>query len=174
MLPSNVVIKFGHANDDIHIESDSEEEDDSRVPSWTCDSPYMPHKDFVNCMKSLRKLALEICEITLDDKSKELSSWGVREIKFAGNYENKQARVILMLTHHVKATNKIIKFASPQITLHPKDEDKVKFPQAPKLAEAIDEIVEEAWSYINGKYGEDLEDKKMQLPLFDLEAMPSR
>lgn len=174
VLPPNVVIKFGHASDDLEINGEGDGEDERRIPSWTCDSPYMPHKDFINAMKSLRKLALEICEITLDEDAKEWTSWGVREIKFSGDYDMKKARVVLMITHHVKATDKVIKFASPQLTLHPKDEDKVKYPHADKLAKAINEIVGHAWDYMNGKYGEDLNDNRLQLPLFEFEPVATQ
>lgn len=171
VLPPNVIIKFGHSHAE---EIETDEEDGDNMATWTGDFPYAPHKDFINCMKSLRKLALEICEISLEDASKELSSWGVREIKISGNYEMNKARVVLVITKHVKATNKVISFKSPQLTLSPKDEEKLKYPHADKLAKAIREIVDEAWAYINGKYGEDLGPKERQLPLFELEALAEK
>ncbi len=132
-----------------------------RVYSARSGSNDMPHKDFIDAMKKLRKFAFEIAEMTVD--SKELPSWTVSEIKISGDYTNKQSRVIMKLAHYVKATKKVIPLGPlPQVTMYPQKDDAVKYHNAGAMTKQIEEVIMEAWLYLNGKF-----DQKGQLPIFE-------
>lgn len=141
---------------------DGEEDNDSaNEVKYQVESKNKPHKNFKNCMTSLRKHALAICEITAD--SKELPQWDVRAIKIAGDVLMKKSRVVITLSKTVKSTGKECLLVCPQVTMYPDSEEKVKYHDADKLAVAIEDLLSEAEEYLAGKYSD--EDAE-QLPLF--------
>ncbi len=149
-------------------ETDGEEAiPDKYINKHTAKSTIKPHKDFLNCLKQLRKHALEICEIEVD--SKAISSWHVCGIKISGDVELKKSRVQLILAKDVKRTGKRMEFNNcPQITMYPEpDADSAKmYHDIAKLTPIVEDLIEEGFSYLNGKY----EDETIQLKLF---ATPS-
>lgn len=120
-----------------------------------------PHKDFVDAMKSLRKYGLEICEMTVD--SKEIKDWSVLGFKIVGDMTLHKSRVVLEMAKKVQRTNKIIKFRTPQVTMFPEKEDTERYAEAEKLTRLIEQVITEAWAYLNGKF----EDQEIQLKLFE-------
>jgi len=135
--------------------SENEEEDDDKVSEhkFTTESGLQPHKDLTDSMKKLRRLALEALEINLAD-TKDYSAWNVVAINIAGNVTEKKSRLVMTLEKEVKATGKGAKIKTGQITMYPDQADKVKFPFADKISPIIEDIIEECWSYLNGKYDE--------------------
>lgn len=148
-------------NEQVPTEEEEDEESDGSVKpnEYKTKSHNRPHKDLTDSMKKLRKHALEICEITID--SKEISSWNVAAMDISGDYLMKQSRVILTLSHFVKSTGKVISFKTPQITMYPEKSDAVKYHGADKMTTIIEDVIEEVWSYLAGKY-----EQKGQLPIF--------
>ena len=119
--------------------------------------PFRPHKDLVDSMKKLRKHALQVVEIDTDS----LPHYTVSSIKISGDLILKQSRVVMTLSKFVKSTSKIVPIKCPQVTMYPTDQDKVKYFDAEAMTTIIEDIVEEAWSYLRGKY-----EQSGQLPLF--------
>lgn len=147
---NHVEIKFAEVN---ARESDSEEEDDIKQNTFTAESTNRPHKDFVDAMKKLRKHGLAILGIELADEAKQLKNWTVSGIKISGDMLLKQSRVILTLSKKVDLTGKIARIKTGQVTLYPKVDDAVKYHDADKLANLVEDVVKEAWAYLfSGKY----------------------
>jgi hypothetical protein len=146
---------------DVVTSNDSEESEDApaKPHSYKVKSPNRPHKDFVDCMKKLRKHALELCEIAVD--SKDINQWGISEVKVDGDYLLQQCRITMTLFKLVKSTGKIIQIKTPQCTLYPQSDDSVKYANADKLQAVFEDLVEEAYSYLSGKM-----DEQGQMPLF--------
>ncbi len=131
---------------------EGEEQDDDKVQEhlFTVKSMLRPHKDLSDSMKKLRRLALEVLEINLAE-TKDYSAWNVTAINIAGSVTLQKCRLVMTLSKKVKLTGKECPIKTPQITLFPDAEDKVKFPFADKIAPIIEDIIEECWSYLNGK-----------------------
>lgn len=134
----------------------SESETASLINEFQVKGKFKPHKDLTDSMKKLRKFALEICEIEVD--SKDLPNWNVSALKIDGDLLMKQSRVTLTLTKKVKRTEKLISFNTPQTTMYGESE----YHNAEKMAPVIEDVVEEAWSYLDGTKRE----QEGQLPLF--------
>lgn len=146
------------------ITSSQDEEDGSELPKpykYSGESENRPHKDFVSAMTKLRKFGLEIAGIEVD--SKKIGQWGVVGIKIDGDYLLRQSRVIITMSKEVELTGKLIKFPISQITMYPDNEDAGKYHNADKMTKVIEEVIDEAWSYLGGKYSPEA---GKQLPLF--------
>lgn len=144
---------------------DAEDDDRVKVPKGSFTSPYKPHKDLLDAMAKLRKHAIEILELQL----KSTSDWSVTAIKIAGDVTEKKSRVQLRLSKWVKRTKKMVHMGyTPQVTMYPSDEDAVKYSKADELTAAIEEVIDEATQYLDGKYGDDdlTEEQCAQLALF--------
>jgi len=166
---SSVKIKF---NDIVTLpgaEQDEEEGESSirKIP-YTVDGPFRPHKDLVNSMKKLRKHALDILGIKLEDESKQIGEWSVIEIKIQGDVLTKQSRVTMKLAKLVELTKAVCPIKVPQVTMYPAADDQVKYHAADKMTVIIEDIIEEVWSYLNGKYDETIEPNQ-QFALFPSE-----
>lgn len=126
---------------------------------FTVESSNRPHKDLVDSMKKLRKFALEICEMDIP-AAKQLSNFTVSAIKISGDLTMKQSRVVLTLSKLIERTGKVVKIVGPQTTMYGESE----YDKAEQMTPIIEDVVEEVWSYLNGKYAEEVEN---QLPLFE-------
>lgn len=143
-------------------EEEEDEEDSSLISNeYQIKGKHRPNQEFLDAMKGMRKLTLEACEISVD--SKELPTWTVSGIKIAGDVFLKKSRVVLTLAKTVKRTGKVIELNSPQITMYPEQDDLSRFHAADKLSKLIEEVIEHAWDYLNGNYGDE---DPAQLPLF--------
>lgn len=125
---------------------------------------HRPHKEFIDSMKGLRKFALDANEISVD--SKEIGDWNVSTIQIAGDMFLKQSRVVMTLAKTVKRTGKVCEMKTTQITMYPEPDDVSAYKDADKLTRKIEEVIMEAWEYLNGKYDES---DFSQLPLFATE-----
>lgn len=140
-------------------EEDSDDEDQTAVRKYSVTAPDKPHKDMFDCLTSLKKLGLDVCEIGINGK--ELATWGVTGVKIAGDMVMRKSRVQLRLTKYVKRTKKSIHLWSPQVTMYPDKEDAVKFESADKLSDGVESLLTEIEKFIDGKGQE-----TAQLPLF--------
>lgn len=127
---------------------------------FTVQSGNKPHKDFTDSMKKLRKFALEVCEMPIPENSKHLGQYTVSGIKISGDLTMKQSRVVLTIAKTIERTGKVVKIVTPQVTMYGESE----YPNADKMTEIIEDAIEEAWSYLNGKYADE---SNGQLPLFE-------
>lgn len=162
-----VKITFATLNGEPETDEDEGEGIKLRPRKYTAESGSgdVPHKDFINAMKKLRKFAFEIAEMTVD--SKELPTWTVSEISISGDYVQQQSRVVMKLSHYIKSTKKVIPLGPfPQVTMYPQNDDAVKYHNAAQMTKIIEEIIHEAWLYLDGKF-----DQKGQLPLFELQTL---
>lgn len=133
---------------------DNDEENRVKVNKFSVESEERPHKDFVNSMKKLRKHALDLIEIDLNPEtsSKDLPTYTVSALKIAGNYLLKKSRVTLTLAKYVKRSKKVCETDLPQVTMYPEKEEAQMYPEAEKMTAIIEDIIEECWSYLEGKY----------------------
>lgn len=152
---SEVQIKFVEVG-----EIASEEEDDVITNEFSTKSKIRPHKDFVDAMKKLRKLALDVCEMPID--SKQVIFWNVIGISIQGDMSMHQSRIVMTLAKQVKRTNKMISFKTPQVTMFPEKDDESRYGKAEELTKLVEEVCSEAMLYLTGKY----EEEGGQLPLF--------
>ena len=72
----------------------------------------------------------------------------------------------MTLAKTVKRTGKVCKMKTTQITMYPDPDDVNAYKDADKLTMKIEEVIMEAWEYLNGKYDES---DFSQLPLFATE-----
>lgn len=143
-------------------ESEEGEEGDKVIEDlYTTKSPRRPHKDLTDAMKKLRKLGLEALEINLAD-AKDVHQWDVLAINIAGNVTLQKSRLVMTLGKNIKATGKVAKIKTSQITMYPDAEDKMKFPYVDKLTPMIETVITEALAYLNGK----MDDEGTQFALF--------
>ncbi len=126
-------------------------------------SKHLPHTDLLGVMKKLKSHALDIVEIEVDSKKK--GDYQVSTVKIAGDVLLKQSRVSMVISKKVNRTGKIVPIAVPQTTMYGES----TYPEAEKMSVIIEELIEEVWQYLGGKYEQD-----GQLPLFSplqLEAL---
>lgn len=149
---SDEFVKIAFVESDFIAASEDSETDDDQVQEhlFTVKSMLTPHKDLTDSMKKLRRLALEALEINLAE-TKDYSAWNVTAIHIAGSVTQQKCRLIMTLSKKVKLTGKECPIKTGQITLYPDAEEKVMFPFADKLAPIVEDIVEEVWSYLQGK-----------------------
>ncbi len=146
---------------------EGQEENQVVSNDFTVTSKNKPHKDFVDSMKKLRKHGLEALEIELADGDgpgkEQIRLWSVLALKFSGDVVTKQSRVVMTLGKYVKRTKKVSEIKTPQITMYPQSDDTNQLANVDKMTTIIEDVIEECWSYLDGKYAEEDEG---QLPLF--------
>lgn len=144
-----------------------EGEENNRVKTniHTIESEQRPHKDLVDSLKKLRQHAIDMLEIDLnpETKSKQLPTYTVSEIKLSGDHSQRKSRVKLVLAKFVKKTGKVSEMETSQFILYPKNEDASKYPDIDKVALIVEDIIEEVWSYMAGKFDPE---EDVQLALF--------
>lgn len=141
-------------------EDDDDDKDDEGgafiATGYTIDSQRRAHKDFVDAMKSLRKFALDLCEIDVD--SKLIGAYTVCKVKIDGDVDKKQSRAVMTLAKTVKSTDKIVKIGpTRQVTMYGESD----YGKAEAMSKAIESCIDEAYAYLAGKAEE-----SDQLPLF--------
>lgn len=171
-----VSVKMSHDADAVKIkfleiitkEGEGEQESQTVSNIFVVESPNKPHKDFVESMKKLRKFGLSALEIVLADDDgpgkEQIRTWSCTGLKFSGDVLTKQSRIVLTLSHYVKRTKKISEIKTGQITMYPQSDDVTKFADVDKMTTIIEDVIEECWLYLNGKYAE--EEGYNQLALF--------
>jgi hypothetical protein len=167
----HVIIKLQEvshiANETPEAIGDEEESgDETNTDGFGLDSYRKPHKDFIDCFKKLRRLALAACDIGVEPKE-VTDSWNVFAVKIDGNIETKQSRVLITLQKFVKRTGKYIRFKTPQITMYPEKDDVQAFKDADKITVIVEDLIEECWAYSDGtKTGEEKKKAAVQMALF--------
>lgn len=120
---------------------------------------HRPHKDLTDSIKKLRKFALELVDIKVDNK--DIGDWTVSCVSLSGDVTLRQSRAVLTLAKECP-TGKVIEFKCPQVTMYPEKEAEDRYHNAEKMSEIIEDLIEEGWSYLMGKMSEDSDG---QLPL---------
>jgi hypothetical protein len=146
--------------------ADPEVTNEIRTDTYTVVSENRPHKNLVDAVKKLVKHGLAIMGITLED-NKQIKNWIFLGLKIDGDPTKQQSRATITLGVRSELTGKISKLACSQVTMYPKDDEKVKYQDAGKLTTAIEDASAEVWEYAAGK----CEDENMpntQLALFTL------
>lgn len=129
--------------------------------------PIRPHKDLIDCLKKLRKPAIDHLGINLADPAKDIKEFTVLSIKIIGSVDLKQSRVKIGLSKKVDHLNEVVDLDVPWFTMYPSEEEKAKYPNAEKVAPIVEDIVEEVWSYLfNGKFDDSQGMDLKQLALF--------
>lgn len=141
---SKVTVHF-----DYSLESAQSEEDDDEVDK-IIKTNIRPHKDFVDVMKKLRKLALDIISIKAD--AKEIAEYFVTELKIAGNMELHQSRCAMKLMRNIDKTGVKYTIPVPQTEMFPDAENKKKYAKHEELAALVYEACKQAMAFIGGKY----------------------
>jgi len=147
-----------------NLVTSTEAEDEESKPlknEYGVTGRYKPRKEFVDTMKKLRKFGHELCGMTVE--SKEIGDWTVSEVSFAGDVLLKQSRAVLKLSKETP-TGKLIDFKCPQVTMYPEKDDESRYTGAEKMSVILEDLIEEAWLYLNGEYADE-----GQLPLFQTE-----
>lgn len=136
---------LSHTSVEFEYAVEGEEEDDDVVSDRVASSK-RPNKEFIDAMKLLRKLALDICEST--PNAKEFPMWRVTTVKIAGSIALKTARVSFKLSKGVERTAKEVLFGpTPQITMYPEKEDESRYLKAEELAKLVEKVCDEALAY---------------------------
>lgn len=141
---SKVVVHF-----DYSLESAQDEENDDQVDK-IIKTNIRPHKDFVDAMKKLRKLALDIISLKAD--AKEIGDYFVTELKIVGNAEMHQSRCSMKLTRQLEKLGTRVNIPIPSIKMYPEKEDVTAYPKHEELVVAVREACNEAMKFVQGKY----------------------
>lgn len=158
---SRIKITFAEVTTHEPVEGDDENVVTSN--EFSVSSANRPHKDLLDSMKKLRRYGLEILEIELADEAKSIKNWNVGSIKISGDLLLKQSRVELTLDKKIELTGKVAKIKTSQVTMYPQVDDAVKYHNADKMTAIIEDIVEEVWSFLNGKYDSDTDPNQLAL-----------
>lgn len=109
---------------------------------------YKPHTDFLNAMLSLRKFALELAEFEKEDKTKFI----VDSFKIKGDMDLQNSRIEFFLSKWIKRSSKEQKIPTGEVQMYGND-----YIEATKMTKAVEKVIEEAWKYIRGKNGEEIQ-----------------
>lgn len=146
---------------------EGQEENQVVTNDFTVTSKNKPHKDFIDSLKKLRKFGLAALEINLADDDgpgkEQIRLWSVLALKFSGDVIAQQSRVVMTLGKYVKRTKKVSEIKTGQITMYPQNDDVTKMADVDKMTAIVEDVIEECWSYLDGKYADEDEG---QLPLF--------
>jgi hypothetical protein len=135
-------------------QGDAEESEDI-VREFAVKSSHKPHKDLLDTMQKLRKIALASVEMDYD--TKKISHYAITKVKMTGNFHLRQSRVVMTVTKKIEWSEGTTDWETPEITMYGES----KFEEVEKMTAILEDLVEEIWSYANGKYG-----AEGQLPLF--------
>lgn len=154
LSPKNVIVVF---NEEIVLPIKKDEAKNGLVSNdYKIKSQRLPHLDLAKHMKALRKHGLEMAEMYPDPE--HLPTYSCVKVEIKGSMEKRNARAVITMAHKTKRSKKNINFSAGEVTLYG-DSDYV---DSDKVAKIIEQLVDEVWLYLNGKY-EDGE----QLALFD-------
>lgn len=162
---STVFIEFTELHT---VEDESEEDGYKTVPIVrTIEAPLRPTSGLCDDMKSLRRHGLDILGIKLEKEATQIKMWTVMRIKISGDMLLKKSRLEMTLALKADLTGKIVPLKVGQVTMYPKDDDKVKYHKHAELAQLVEKIANGVWGYLNGDY-EDSGDGE-QLVLYPME-----
>lgn len=137
------------------------EEENTTWRTWyPIESEIPPHKDFLDALKALRKPALQLGEIVVEESTHV--TYNVLTVKITGDMEMQQSRCEMVLGHKVKRTDKIIPIPTGEYVMYG-DSD---FEGAAATTKKLEKLKEEAWAYcFDGKFGTPESADPNQLPL---------
>lgn len=145
---SQTAVKFEYSVDG--------EDEDGDVVTDGPTSSIRPNKEFIDAMKNLRKLALDVCEVV--PNAKEIGLWRVSQVKISGSIALKTSRVSFKLSKAVERTNKEVAFGpTPQVVMYPEKEDESRYHKAEELAKLVERVCEEALAYADSTRQMELE-----------------
>lgn len=127
-------------------ESDTVVAEDKNVLTHKVDGTYQPHKDFVDAMKMLRKHIIAICEF---GNFKHFEKYRVNGISLSGMDSDDDALVVISAGKELES-GKVFNFVTPATPLA----DNATYGDSKQLDEFCNNIVKEAWEYLNGKHAE--------------------
>lgn len=131
--------------------ADEHAENEIKTIGHETNSPFRPHKNLVDALKKLRKHGLAIQGIELDDESKQIKRWIVKDLQIDGEALKQQSRATITLGVKSELTGKVSPLKVGTVTMYPKDDDKVKYLGAPQMTTIIEDIESELWEYMDGK-----------------------
>jgi hypothetical protein len=151
---SMVEIKFT----ELRIIEDQTEEDGQRtIPiKRTIEAPLRPASALCDDLKSLRRHGLAIQGIKLEKEATQIKNWTVMRINIAGDMLTKKSRLTMTLAIRSELTGKITPLKVGQVTMYPKDDDKVKYEKAAEMTQLVEKIANGVWGYLNGEFDESI------------------
>jgi len=159
---SLVIIHFT----ELHIIEDKNTDDGDRTIAIkrSFEAPLRPASGLSNDLKSCRRHALDILGIELAKEAAQIKAWTVQQIDIKGDMLEKKSRLEMTLALECKLTGKIIPIKVPQVTMYPKDADKVKYHAADELTQLIEKIAKGCWGYLDGEFDENLSEQIVLFP----------
>jgi len=109
------------------------------------DGNFLPHKDFLDAMKMLRKPVIDICELGKYDQFDRIRIYGV---SFSG--EQDEAKVVITYGKEVEWSGQVWISNTPLTPLYDQD----KFTGSKNLDKCCAAILKEAQLYMDGKHAE--------------------
>src|SRR5688572_1825963 len=133
---STVEIKFT----ELHYIADENEEDGQRtIPvKRGIEAPLRPTSALCDDLKSMRRHGLEILGIKLEKESTQIKMWTVQKLIISGDMLLKKSRLEIVLALKCELTGKIVPIKTGQVTMYPKDEDKVKYHKAAEMTKLVE------------------------------------
>lgn len=113
--------------------------------SHTHDANFMPHKDFMDSLKMLRKPVIDICEF---GDYKNFDKYRIYGVSYSG--EQDEAQVIISFGKQVEWSGKVFNSNTPLTPLYDQD----KFEGSKLVDKFCKNINEEAWKYMEGKHAD--------------------
>lgn len=107
---------------------------------------FLPHKDFMDAMKMLRKPVIQACEW---GDFKHFDKFRIYGVAFAG--ESDEATVVITYSKEIEWNGKVLPAMNTQpIPLGDND----KFDTSSQIDKFCKNIIDEAWAYLGGKHAE--------------------
>lgn len=153
---NKVKVKFVEVitNPSSHPENDNE----ITVRKYAVESEDLPHPDLIDLVKKLKVHALAVNEMEIED-SKKRGDYRVSSIQVDGDLLLQKSRVKFVISKTVNRTNGEIKIETGQTTMYGES----NYAEHEKMSKIIEDLIEEVWLYLSGKFHEVSEG---QLPLF--------
>lgn len=151
---SSVEIKFT----ELHVIEDETEEDGQRtIPvKRSIEAPLRPTSALCDDLKSMRRHGLDILGIKLEKEATQIKNWTVMRINISGDMLLKKSRLEMVLALKADLTGKIVPIKVGQVTMYPKDQDKVKYHKAQEMTQLVEKIANGVWGYLNGEFDESI------------------
>lgn len=131
-----------------------------RKHTVTCDD--VPHTDLLELMKKLKPHAFDINEMD-HPETKKKQDYQICMVQVDGDIVLQKSRVKFMLGKRVPRTEKVIKIGpTGQVTMYGESD----YADAEKMSKIIEELIEEIWLYLGGKFAPESALDGEQLPIF--------
>jgi hypothetical protein len=168
---SMVEIKFTELHT---VEDETEEDGFKTIPiKRTIEAPLRPSSGLCDDLKSMRRHGLEIQGIKLEKEATQIKNWTVMRINIAGDMLLKKSRLTITLACKSELTGKVVPMKVGQVTMYPKDQDKVKYHKAEEMTKLVEKIANGVWGYLNGEFDEAIKGDQLVLyqsePIFQTE-----